>query len=108
MYCDPPGPRQDKRRQTALQVRARRLVHIGAYAHTHLRFEGWLQKQFRLRFCLRAAHQRKGINCAHLCTAVLGSKQRIYTKVAFLAEVSFLVVMAAKREYIQSGQGGPL
>ena len=32
----------------------------------------------------------------------------IYTKVAFLAEVPFLVATAAKREYIQSGQGGPL
>ena len=31
MYCDPPGPRQDKRRQTALQVRTHRRVHADSY-----------------------------------------------------------------------------
>ena len=36
------------------------------------------------------------------------SPAHLNTKVAFLAEVPFLVATAAKREYIRSGQGGPL
>ena len=38
--------------------------------------------------------------------AALGSKQRVHTKVAFLAEIRFLLATAAKREYIPFGQGG--
>ena len=36
------------------------------------------------------------------------NKQRVHTKVTFLAEIRFLLATAAKREYTPFGQGGPL
>ena len=88
-----------------VQTRTYKLVRTSSYiqAHTYgfVRTDAYCDIQARTYGFVRTdAYCDKA--------AALGSKQRVHTKVAFLAEIRFLLATAAKREYIPFGQGGPL
>ena len=77
------------RRSSYLQARTNGFVRTDAYCDIQARTYGFVRTD---AYCDKAA--------------ALGSKQRVHTKVAFLAEIRFLLATAAKREYIPFGQGG--